>query len=154
MSIAEIIAYSLFTTAGITIGYLVLIAIETKKGIRYGKKFRRYADQKIIAIAKRLGKKVDAVNTLYERGADEVEKDLIDPVTKPIVETQQRYTTLKTGKREIIYTGKKGVSPHLQKIVEVHKKNNKKRRKKQNRKQRKQQKQEQEIKNESSMPTP
>lgn len=136
MDIVGGIAYSLFTTAGVTILYIVLITAETKKGTRLiGKKSRQGADRKIVAAVKRLGKKIAFINKLYERGADEVEKDLIDPVTKPIVETQQRYDTLKTGRREIVYAGKKGVSPHLQKIVEIHKKNKKKKRRKQKRKQ-------------------
>lgn len=128
MDTAEIIAYSFFVTAGVTTLYLILLAIETKRGIRLGRKFRQYMDQKVTTVAKRLGKNATLVNTLYERGVDEVEKDLIDPVAKPIIETQHQYTKLKTGEREIVYTGKRGVSPHLQKIVDLHKKSKKKKR--------------------------
>ena len=153
MSIAEIVAYSLFVTAGVSILYIILIALETRKGIRHGKKFRQYTDQKIMALLKYLGGKISFVNTLYERGIDEVEKDLIDPVTKPIIETQQQYNTLKTGKRGMIHAEKKSVSPHLQKIVEGNKKNKKKKKRKKKQKQRKQQEQRQEEKNENSVPT-
>ncbi len=152
MDIAGIVAYSLFVTVGVIILYITLIVIETKKGIRFGKKFRQYADQKVKTLLEHLWGEVAFVNTLYERGVDEVEKDLIDPVTKPIVETQQKYTTLKTGKREIVHAEKKSVSTHLQKIAEMHKKNKKKERQKRNRKQKKQRGQEQEAKNENSMP--
>lgn len=150
MDIAEIIAYTLFGTAGAAISYVILITIETKKGIRLAKKPRQYVDRKIKAALEQAGKKVAFIGTLYERGVDEVEKDLVDPVTKPIIETQQRYETLKTGRREIVSTGKKDASTHLQKILEMRKKNKKKDRQRQKRKQKKQQKQEQEIQNESN----
>ena len=35
-------------------------------------------------------------------------------MTKPIIETQQRYLKLKTGEREIKHAEKKDASPHLQ----------------------------------------
>ena len=47
-----------------------------KKGVRLGKKFRAYLDQKTIALTKGLNKNAALVSTLYERGSDEVEKDL------------------------------------------------------------------------------
>ena len=136
MSIAEIVAYTLFFTAGIAVLYVVLLAVEQKRGVRFGKRFRQYLDRKVEVAARRLGKNVAFVNRLYERGIDEVEKDLIDPVAKPIVETQQRYATLKTGERDIAYTGKKNASPFLRDIAEMRKeekKNRKKKRKKRRR---------------------
>ena len=144
MTITEIVAYTLFATAGVTALYSILIAVEVKRGVRLGKKFRQYMDQKVIAAVRRMGKNAELINTLYERGSDEVEKDLIDPVTKPIVETQQQYLKLKTGEREIAYTGKRHASPHLRKITEMHnKKKKKKKRKKKNNKQEKHTPQEQ-----------
>ena len=148
MDIPEIAAYSLFITAGVTIAYLILITVETKKGIRFAKKPRQYTDTKVRALLNQVGKKIAFVNTLYERGVDEVEKDLVDPVAKPIVETQQRYETLKTGRREIMPIGKKGVSAHLQKIIEMRKKGKKKERQKQIRRQKKRQEREQEMEKE------
>ena len=136
MTIAEIVAYTLFFTAGSTVLYVVLLVVEQKRGVRFGKRFRQYLDRKVEAVARRLGKNAAFVNTLYERGIDEVEKDLIDPVAKPIVETQQRYATLKTGERDITYTGKRGASPFLRDIAEMRqeeKKNKKKKRKKRRR---------------------
>ena len=90
MDVVEIVAYSLFVTAGITVSYSILLAVEIKKGVRFGKRFRQYADQKIMLLLKYIGKKIAFANALYDRGVDEVEKDLIDPVTKPITDTQQR----------------------------------------------------------------
>ena len=133
MTVAEIVAYTLFFTAGITVLYVVLLAVEQKRGVRFGKRFRQYLDRKVEAAAKRLGKNAAFVNKLYERGVDEVEKDLIDPVTKPIIETQQRYTTLKTGERDLAYTGKKNASPFLREIAEMRRKSKKKKRKKRRR---------------------
>ena len=149
MDIAEIVAHSLFVTAGITILYIIIITAEVKRGVRLAKKPRQYADQKIKAVLRQIGRKVSFVNTLYERGIDEVEKDLVDPVTRPITETQQKYETLRTGRREMVNTNKKKVSTHLQKILEMHKKSKKKGRQKRNRKQRKQQ-QEREEKSEAN----
>ena len=122
MDVNVLVAYSLFITAGITILYVILIIIETKKGIRVGKKIRIYIDQKTTALTKQMGENATLVNVLYERGSDEVEKDLIDPVTRPILKTQQRYTKLKTGEREIGRTEKENTSPHLQKMLVMHKK--------------------------------
>ncbi len=130
MTVAEIVAYTLFFTAGTTVLYVVLLAVEQKRGVRFGRRFRQYLDRKVEAVARRLGKNAAFVNTLYERGLDEVEKDLIDPVAKPIVETQQRYATLKTGERDITYTGKRGASPFLQDIAEMRKKDKKDKKKK------------------------
>ena len=145
MAIAEIVAYTLLVTAGVALLYSVLIVVEMKKGIRVGKRVRGYMDKKVAAVQRRLKKDVDFVNTLYERGVDEVEKDLIDPVAKPIIETQHRYTKLKTGEREIVYTGKRGVSPHLKKIVELHKKSKKKKRQAQKRRKRKRERQDADV---------
>ena len=39
MSTTEIVAYTLSITAGLTITYSILITIEVKKGIRFGKNF-------------------------------------------------------------------------------------------------------------------
>ena len=135
MAFTEIIAYSLFTTSAVTIVYVVLLAAETRKGVRFGKKFRQCMDRKITQAARQFEKKIAFMNTLYERGIDEVEKDLIDPVTKPIIETQQRYTILKTGERDITYTGKKHASEHLRQIAEMHKESKKKKRKRKKKKQ-------------------
>ena len=134
MTITEIVAYTLFVTAGVAVLYSILIAVEVKKGVRFGKRFRQYLDQKVVAGVKRLGKGAEIINALYEQGSDEVEKDLIDPVTKPIVETQQQYLKLKTGEREIAYTGKRHASLHLRQITEMH--NEKRKKKKKRRKKR------------------
>ena len=140
MDSTVLVSYTLLVTGGITILYVLLLAIEAKKGVRLGKKFRTYLDRKTTALTKGLNKNAALVNTLYERGTDEVEKDLIDPMTKPIIETQQRYIKLKTGEREIKHAEKKDASPHLRKMLHTHKrrmKANRRRSRKQRKKMRK-----------------
>ena len=125
------IAVSIIVVAGITVGYVLLLAIEMKKGVRFGKKIRHYLDKKVVTVMQRVRHDAASVSELYERGSNEVEKDLIDPITKPIIETQQRYTILKTGEREIKQAKKERVSPYLQELLNRDKKKKKKKKKEQ-----------------------
>lgn len=122
MNVAEIIAYTTFVTAGLTVAYVVLLAVEVKKGKRVAEQFRHYLDEKTVMLLKKVGKSVGVVSDIYERGSDEVEKDLIDPVAKPILKTQHKYVVLKTGERKIRRAGVSKISPHLQKLLKRNKK--------------------------------
>ena len=121
MSTAEVVAYVTFVTAGLTIAYVILLSIEVRKGTRIGKTFRQYLDRKTTALAKKMGRNVRVINDIYEKGSDEVEKDLIDPVTKPILQTQHKYTALKTGEGKIRRAGLSKTSPHLQALLKRNK---------------------------------
>lgn len=123
MDAIKIVAYTTFATAGFTAVYAALLVAEVRRGERItAKRLRNYLDRKTIAIIEKIGKNIEAVNKIYEKGSDEVEKDIIDPVTKPILETQYKYVTLKTGERKIRRTGVSKTSPHLQKLLKRNKK--------------------------------
>ena len=122
MDVINIVAYTTFITAGFTGAYMLLLAAEVKSGRRKAEKFRSYLDRKVTAMMGKVERNAKVVSRMYKKGSDEVEKDLIDPVTKPILETQHRYVTLKTGERSVRRAGMSKTSPHLQKLLKQNKK--------------------------------
>ena len=100
MNAAEIVAYITFITAGLTIAYVILLAMEVRSGKRSAQGFRQYLDRKTITLTEKMGRNMKVVNKIYEKGSDEVEKDLIDPVTKPLLETQHKYTVSENRRKE------------------------------------------------------
>ena len=117
MDAIVVTAYTVFGVATIAVLYSILLVVEVKKGVRFFESFRRRLDRRVVALISVVSRNAGSVSSLYERGSHEVEKDLIDPLTKPIVETQQRYTEMKTGEREIRHVGKSNISPHLRKLL-------------------------------------
>ena len=128
MSVTIIIACTTLITSVVTIAYAVLITNEVRKGKRIARKFRGYLDDKICLLFGKVGKGAEVVGSLYRKGSDEVEKDLIDPVAKPIVDTRHKYIMLKTGERRIRRVGLSKTSPHLQKLLQKNRQFNSKKR--------------------------
>lgn len=126
MELVTVVVYTTFITAGLIVVYALLLTVEVKKEKRAVKKFRIFLDTKMLALFERVGKGVGLVSVLYRKGSDEVEKDLIDPVTKPIVDTRRKYIALKTGERKIRRAGLSRTSPHLQKLLQKSNKSGKK----------------------------
>ena len=122
MDVINIVAYTTFITAGFAGAYMLLLAAEMKSGKRRAEKFRNHLDRKVTGMMDTVGRNAKVVSRVYKRGSDEVEKDLIDPVTKPILETQHKYVALKTGERNVRRAGMSKTSPHLQKLLKQNKK--------------------------------
>ena len=113
-----VVAYATFITAGLTFAYITAVTSEIRKGKRIAAKFRGALDEKILTLFENTKEVTKTIRSLCRKGGDEVEKDLIDPVTKPIIETKHKYDTLKTGERKIRRVGMSKISPHLQKLLQ------------------------------------
>lgn len=120
MGATEIVSYATISTAGLTMLYITVLTFEVKRGKRIGEKFRKHLDKKMYALIRRVGRNIGVLKKLYERGSNEVEKDLINPATRPITEARQKYAILKTGKRKIRRAGRLKASPHIQEML-IHK---------------------------------
>ena len=119
---AGTVAYSFIITSGFAVVYVILIVLETHHDNRVASDFRLYLDEKMVRFFVFLRRYLGIVGSVYERGSDAVESDLIDPITDPISETQKKYRTLKTGKLKIRRRSVSRTSPYLQNLLKKQKK--------------------------------
>ena len=118
MDSALIFAYSTIVTAVFALLYAFALLREMKRGTRVLEQSRRSLDEKMSVFFQKVRSRMTFLDSLYARGIDEVERDLIDPVTRPLVETKRKYTVIKTGTHHIRRTSVKKASPHLQELLQ------------------------------------
>lgn len=111
------IAWSFIVTAGFVLFYLALVSLETQYNNRVASDFRLYLDQKLIKFSRKLLPHVKMVGAVYERGADAVEEDLIEPITGPFSKIKQQYHTMKVGESAITQVSVSETSDYLQKLL-------------------------------------
>ncbi|MDE0243555.1 MAG: hypothetical protein OYG31_02485 [Candidatus Kaiserbacteria bacterium] len=116
----ETVAYSFLTTALVSLLYVSIVAVEARSGKRLMSGMRGYLDRVAIAMVKRVSQAGRRASTVFRRGEETVEKDLIDPLTAPAEKAKRQYQALKTGRGRLRRSSVKNISPYLRDLVKRH----------------------------------